>query len=876
MQLLHTMEVAIHVVEAAVRDAQRFKLCCKVQAVGPGDTREVYEGSASVTQPVISSTTDRPKITFSLASKPTQLSLLFVAMSSRQGSTCHLGKKLGRCEGSLSTATSAQLTQTLLIRRHIPGTNVEQFAGKLTYTVHLSKAVGADFTSLLTDEANRSCVHVLPSHSPFVTVVFHCAYSSLDPTQYQLVGVARIGERSDISVDTLLQESSQQPHQVSLLKTTTLSCQEFDCLELHIVDMKSSVIFFSSTRAIHRLTPFKPIHYKYDGRNHKRTCGGENSWVPSVSISVKYTPCLSEYDRYEGLEIAVCDISLSSSIGQCRNVVMGTQLVQRDSKMKAPALDGHSFQPPFQLHTKKGKAPTSNSKGQHDYHLTVLQCNGKEIVSSIKSYFIFPYSSPSESGADLVFHIYGSSGAHMWWITESCTSAQLEISEHTITMLREGEIPCICWKVSSKDSVQVCRISGVMRWKTKQAQFFTKESVRGALGGPTRHSNSSSLASLNGPTSTELDQSTRPELVYPTSIQQTLEGLAMPTEETDVYKGRNEAIDVLSQLMKEVESNLHHMVSDNRLLRREKQRLQEENQELQLQMAKVKSLVSPRTLGDIGQLSKSDLILRIDSLQQALESEEGAHERYQERIHVLQNDLSARQDLEAQHVELQEVHTVQQKLVELLRGKVAKYHKCSNICKNQESVITQLESLLAKQAEGHPSAKNDAISLLSRENTELRALVQQYQASGDYDQQAAALVEKEQVIRLLKSHLSQLASHCQTLEQQRARNGTRNVDKREIDARVFELEQRLLVAEAKLSAQTSQLQENTEKWMLERAHYELQLADFQSRLNTVVRSGQHALSKCHATNPTIESQQAREDHMQHYSSGKTNTKDYSF
>ena len=877
------MEVGVSILQARVKDTPRCNLHCRAQAMGSGNSGEVHEGSVVVNT---LTTTATPAFAFAFASQPAQISLLFVAMGSRQEST---EKELGRCEGIIETVSTSQHSQTLLLSQQIKGTRIEKFGGKLTYTVRISRDVGTDLSSLLEDEAKRACLNVLPSETPSVRVVFHYVYTD---TREQLVGIARIGDRSDIIVDTLLQTSESHPQQlchVPILKPVTLSCQEFDCLELHIADTRSGSVLFSSSRALNRLTPFKPIHYNYDYQSFSRsTAGGvpPGQGTPSVAVSVLYTPSLSDFNRFEGLEVAVCDISLPDAICKCRDVVLGVQLMQRDGKMKTASLNCNSIQPPFQ---RKGKAAASSV--DHDYHITVLQYHGKQLYTTmIKSYHFFQHSFKPSGDINLVFYIYGSSGTHLWWNTENYTSIQLEISEHTLTQLQAREIPCFPWKISNKDDLQQCNISGVMRWKSKQVPFLTESHLREALldtPAMVPDTSSQTNVALESRSSTEAENETQflrhdpaSQPFNPASLRQTLEGLVTPAEEVESSEvARTGDDNVLSQL-KEFECNLQHMVIHCRTLHKENQRLQDDNEQLVLQVTKLKSLVtgSPQKLRDLQHLSASDLILKIGSLQQRLEAEERAHERCQKRNLALQNDLSDKLDLERQHIELQEAHTAQQKLVQSLRGKVTKYHKCSDICRKQESVITQLESLLTKQVEGQPSAKDDAISLLSNENAQLRALLQQYQTSGDPGQKQTALLEKDEEIRSLKS---QLISRCQRLKQEGTHSGSRIEEKQESDTRLFELEQKLLVANAKLSAQTSQLQESARTWMSEKTTYELQLADLRSQLDSVIRSGQRALLATHSEPDSSalggqrsgnEVQCRDSTHTQHNSSGRANTK----
>lgn len=870
------MEVKVHVFHAGITDATRFNLHCRAQAVGSENCREIHEGSVAITTQPASSTSTL-SFAFTFASKPAKIALLFVAKASRKESTSSTEKELGRCEGTIDTGSTLQHSQTLLFSQHIPGTKIEKFTGKLKYAVCHTSVSGADYLSLLKDEAKRMCVSVLPSESPFVSVVFHYAYTTNDPNQ-QLVGVARIGDRSDIRVDTLLQKgkhSSEQFHHIPFLKPVKVFCQEFDCLELHVVDNKNGTILFSLSRALNRLVPLKPIHYNYDRKCFLNAAEGgvhtvgTDDKAPSISVSVTYTPSHSEFSRFEGFEVVVCEISIPHTMQHYKDVVLGIQLVPKQSKMKTPSLGG--LKPPFQPQSKKGKTAPSM---EQDYHVTVLQCQGKDLTTAIKSYLLFSCSPKKFGDSYLVFHVFGSSGTHLWWNTDNFLSAQLEISEETLTQLQSREIPSIPWKAGHDNPSQVY-ISGIMRWKSKQMPFITESDlkhVQGSLQPKIPQQTSFSLNKTDSRLSTKTDLSFQQETFDPASIQQTLEGLVTPSSEAE-----HRDPDILTQLA-EFESTLQLIARDFRILRKENQRLQGDNEELLLQMDKLKALVtvSPHKQSALHLLSTSDLILRIGSLEQSLEAKERAHEMCQKKIQSMQNELSSKQDMETRYMELQEAHMAQQKLVKLLRDKVTKYYKCSDVCRKQEQVITQLESLLAKQTEVHPPTKDDAISLLTKENAQLRVLLLQYHTSSDRGQQEAALTDKDHTIHSLKSQLSQVVNRCQYLET----HATRSDDKQEFDTRLFELEQKLLVAEAKLSAQSSQLQKNAEQWMAEKAHYELQLAGFRSRLDTVIRSGQQALSTTQATpgaSHESESETHQEgSHMRRYFSRKTNTKDFSF
>ena len=876
------MDVTVRINQAWIKDVQRFLLRCRVQS-GSG---EAHEGSVSINQPPQDAF--RHEFAFTFASRPSQLSILFVATSPRHESTTsprRQERELGRSAGTLNAAESGlERIRTLFLSQPVPDTNVERFAGKVTYIVHLKDTGGANLASLLSDEAKRACGHVLPTESPFVSVVFHCACAGMDPTR-KLVGVARIGDRSDVSVSTLLQENSPQSSSLPILKPVRLYCQEFDCLELHIADSKSGIVHFSSSRALSRLTPFKPIHLNYEIQiRGAQGLSSDTDLGPSVSISALYTPSASQCNKFEGLEMAVCVVNLPRGVHQCRDVVMGVRLVQANGRGKTPTLGGHSNRPPFYPPRKKSGSPGSDP----DYHISVLQYQGNELNrdSVVKSYHLFQEPLPKSGGLNLLFHVYGSSEAQLWWNTDNHSLARLEISEETLTVLQSSELPLLNWSTSNNDSLTPCSLSGVLCWKSRKAKFLSESSVREVFTQVTSHTRALRHPPRNEPIPEHVNVQREPRELLPQPsdpvlIQQESE---TPEESDDT--------DVVKRLT-EFETTICKMAGDFRALRRENQHLQADNNQLVQEMTTLRSLVGTSgslTDNTLRGLSKSDLTLRVKSLQQSIEAEKKTRERYQKKNRALQSDLYTLQELEASYIELREVHREQQKLIQTLKGKVAKYYKCSDICRKQESVITQLESLLAKQAQGHPSAKDDAISLLGRENAQLRTFLQQSQTSGDHSgSHRAALVEKDQTIQSLKSQLSQLVSRCRDLEHSRGGSGSGGAapeERRELEVRVFELEQKLLVAEAKLSAQSTQLQENAEKWMQEKARYELQLAEYRSRLDTVVRSGKQALSAntppVQQVEPTASSSGAhrgtekKKGGGQKYSSGKTSKKEFSF
>ena len=200
----------------------------------------------------------------------------------------------------------------------------------------------------------------------------------------------------------------------------------------------------------------------------------------------------------------------------------------------------------------------------------------------------------------------------------------------------------------------------------------------------------------------------------------------------------------------------------------------------------------------------------------------------------------------------------QQKLIRQLHTKVDKYRKCSEICKQQENVITQLELLLAQQTQGQGDA--DTLSVLRKENIRLRALIREHQESEvhpDYSHLHSLLQEKEDQLQSLQAERSKLAHKCQDLElqlsvvQQGIHGGTSGQMMYSEQSKVFQLEQRLLMSEARVNTLTAELRESARRWDLERANYELQLIDCKNKTEATQKGGENESSPKVNVNPPV-------------------------
>lgn len=245
-------------------------------------------------------------------------------------------------------------------------------------------------------------------------------------------------------------------------------------------------------------------------------------------------------------------------------------------------------------------------------------------------------------------------------------------------------------------------------------------------------------------------------------------------------------------------------------LRRENQSLRRENEQLKTLTHKMDGRASVQSLKS---LPKDDLIRRVRELEEELIAESENARSYQDKVQHLQNVLIKQNEIEVQYIKLQEAHTAQQNLVQQLQSKIRKYKQCSQLCQQQEGVVTQLESLLAQQAQGQ-QGNADLLSERTKENAQLRRELQRFRES-DSELISAALRERDDTIRSLKVQLSETARKLELniAEGSRTQLG---------------LEQRLIVAEKRVQTLMAEIQQNASKWAREKACYEMQLEELRN------------------------------------------------
>ncbi len=734
---------------------------------------------------------------------------------------------------------TANQTRVGLLGTRIEGTGVDRFVGKIWFKV---KHVYITPIVLLSRELEHTCHDVFPSITPTVSVIFHSVNSASGIRNGErLKPIACLGavtsDNGHMRNFTMLQNSGTKGHSVmstSILKAVTLACDDQPSLELHIVNTATDSIIFSTSHQLKSLTPFWHYNWQYDLKSLTSTdtrslpsSAEQITSDPNAVISVSYTPSLSQCAIHTGLEFFISELELDLS-SQGKIVLLSTQLVSAKSKMKAPGVSTDNL--PFPRNRKKGTAGTPDN-----YNISVItpQALSNQPPSTKSAYFLFledPHFMQGDSDRSVSVMVYATEpGSPLpWWQTQLVASCRLDLPTDAQRALR---LPAnhrgVFWELKDGEISQptgrvlTTGVCGVVRWKTAEMPFLSK-SVESQL---------STLPKLH-----EIMQSEDHHISRPISEQsvpeQSIPDQSIP-DQSQPHEEDSDTEQDLAQLA-EYKSAVVDMGRDIIALRQENNELQRRNKELSSEIARMQSSAGAADSAKaLEGLPPAKLIQRITKLQQSLSTESESRRLYQNRVQSLQNALIKKNDSEVQHIQLQEAHTAQQKLVGQLQAKVAKYRRCGAICKQQESLISHLETLLAQQAQGGENT-GDTVSLLTRENAQLRAAVQEYRDT-EPEHKYLALREKEERIQALELQVSELTSASQELEEQVAQ-GVRG---RNEQLEMFELEQRLAVSEARASTLMRELRESARQWAAEKAHYEIQLAELKSNALSMTDRIQH-------------------------------------
>ena len=770
--------------------------------------------------------------------------------------------------GSLAVkaAELANQTQTGFITTKVEGTNINKVVGRILFKVINQKSVpksllrkqmsyldlktskekfakpirtGPSLDDLIARERASSCKSaVMPGDVSMVTVVFHCAASAQQDLLRDLHPIACIGTSSDVREDSFFKNSSGQDVRViSILKPVTLQCSDdaditSEVLELHLnSNGNGNRVPFSASHTLQTFYPFKHYNWEYNWRwlpgTHTNTLDSfqSNGKESKVILSVVYTPPASHFASYEGLEVLIEDVDLSS-FARDRNLIACVQLMESIVNINFGSSSVNTS--PF-----KKQAGGNGTEGTYNFNVAVMQfspASGGSETSSVSgsrpstqsrlipAYFFFainPFfrSKSHDHRLQITLYSVDRDSTLVWWKGSEIASSSIPLPAGLKRVLPRPEnqegVKCslVDDEISQPAETPIAnKITVVLKWKVKEARFLSPAIEN-------------SLDRL--PLIQDLVFSL-PETEFSSSSS------GQQTAESQVY-------------LKEYKSAITKMGLDILKLRQENQQLSEENRRLEQHMIEMEAsiVVTAANERTLQPLSKADLIHRVVELSEHLTSERQSRKGYQDKVRTLQNQLIEKNDMVTQHMQLQEAHEAQQKLVRELQSKVEKYRKCCETSRKQESVINQLEALMALEA-GDRKVGN-ALSIIKQENADLRAMLREYQDS-DPDHQRSLLGEKDETIASLRKELERMAQQRQSLEEKLSGIAEKNAGVNagailEQTTKIYELEQKLKVAEAREGTLMKELEENGRKWAQEKARYEIKFTQLKTRLEGMTARG---------------------------------------
>ena len=742
----------------------------------------------------------------------------------------------------------AKQTQTGFLTKKLDGMNVNKVVGRIFFKVVNQKRLPK--TSLLTSQSSyldlkiskeryakpvksgplvsdlaaqekaSSCRRTaMPGDNPVINVIFHCAASDQEEKLKDLHPIACLGTSTDVREDVFFKDDSGQEARVaSILRPVSLRCSTGndestkEVLEVHLSGGSPGKALFSAAHTVEMFYPFKHYNWEYNWRWLPGTQSSilekfqSNNKESKVILSVVYVPKASDFTEYEGLEVLIQQLDLEA-FAKDRNLIACVQLEEGDEvvvSLGEKATATHNS--PFKLNISN-----------HNFNIALMQFNNAGLEQDATSagsvtpaYFFFainPFFRSKSRSHTLKFTLYSvdKSSPVVWWRDSKVASSSISLSQGLKAILpnpenREG-VRCDLLKEEIAQPQEMPFIRGMtvlLRWKLKEMQFLSP-SVENVLD---------KLPKIQ-------------DLVY--------------SQETSMYNVQCDDLHQPQQVyLDEYKTAITKMGIDILKLRQENEQLSKENKRLERHMLEMEAsiIVTAADQRNLQPLSKADLIHRVVELSEHLTSERQSRKCYQDKVRILQNKLIEKNDVVSQHVRLQEAHEAQQKLVRELQSKVEKYRKCGETSRKQEAVINQLEALLALEAGDH--REGNALSIISKENADLRATLKEYRDS-DPDHRRSLLGDKEETIASLRKELEKMARQCQTLEEQlREKNShVKSETFMEQTTRVYELEQKLMVAEARESTLMKELEENGRRWAKEKARYEVQLIELQAKLEAL-------------------------------------------
>ncbi len=675
-------------------------------------------------------------------------------------------------------------------------------------------SVTSSLPEILEVENKLSTPDAFLRDSTTVSVVFHSVNTYLKNPS--LTPVANIGTEVIPREKSLFdsQNGSNSLYTHPILKPVALKSEDSKSfIELYLAN--NDLVIFSASHNLQKLMPFKQYHWEYDWRWMAGTGGlsplhqSSGPGEPTMTVSVMLQPSAAQYSKFEGLEFLICGVELDSTIKN-EDVVFSVEFADLASKSKSAVSTENSKIAPFM--TSKDRTTgvsTSDKDTPHNTTIAIVKYGeGAETSSVYIFYPLHPFFRAKMKGIRLSMKLQASSKGRLWWQSPKIALASIEIPSTMSSVLSSAEnMNGVKWEIkgadiSQSDSEKVTsKIFGVIRWKSTKMKF------------------------LNSDISTQLDSLRNfNDLVPVKGIQPGLLTSILSTNlRSELEKeSKPESISDYKVAVKKMGEDILFLRRQNKILRRDNKQLEEHYIQLENSV-----IFSSADQADLSVLTKADLIHKILEQSQRLLSEIASRQSLQSKVKKIQNALIEKNEVEAKLMQVQQAHSAQQKLVRNLQLKYEKYRKCSDICKQQEEVIVQLDSLLEQSVQNEKV--KEAIAVLSKENARLRKTFNRDHDPSSPQRDPA----HEATINALRADASKLRAKCSELEAQLEESRRKKSHGLHEQTKVFEANQKVKIASAREKTLIRELEVNAKTWAQDKVHYEVQLAECRAIVETL-------------------------------------------
>lgn len=563
--------------------------------------------------------------------------------------------------------------------------------------------------------------------------------------------------------------------QQSILNSLVLSHSvDQNSLELHLADQHRGMLLASLYYPLKNFVPFNATYLKVP-----LEFGGR--WG-SVIFSVCLRPPLQHYSGYEGIELLMYNVQVKEDFSNHTIIVFGIVSGVSFSSTLIPN------QPPF--------VPVSLDDISSVINTGQIAVILPQSSNTFPLYIFFPFiDGVKQDTLHLFFHCMPSDQIKPWWDSPKFVSLSLPIAR-----LKHGKPTRWC-----KSDVSDVASSGevirsydfVIQCKTPLDEFLNKNITLDQLPliEPNRLPSTEAMNVVLPQPSTDnlkLIDRTLPPTNKPTQ---------KPVMENDVY------IHLVSEV-KEYRLAINRMGEDILGLRSENARLREEVSRLQHIIATSENTHVIDTT-ELEACSKLELIHKLSELYQKYTTLSAANSSIKQEIQSLRNVCIQKNDLEKEHVKLQNAHTAQQKLIQKLQGKVDKYKRYSQTIQDREVVINKLETLLEQQVNKQHGTM-DAQIFLSEENARLRARLRQLEEdiSDEANAKCSDLKLVEQLEQLQKTNM--------------------------LNSSDSDLTEKLERSETRVTALQEQLQLNATEWGIQKTQMEIEITRLRAQVTSLI------------------------------------------